>query len=207
MRVVTLIRRLPWLVSLLAGCGDDTAGGVGAESSSGDTESDAAVTAVDDVIFTAQNVSVALDAASGLLGNDAAPDGGPLTVTDFDAVSAAGGNVVIGDDGAVTYDPVARFWGPDSFEYTIEDDTDATATVTVYVAPVRIPLADVAAGMGGFVLDGEANGDNSGVSVSGAGDVNSDGMDDIIVGAFLADPNGDDSGRSYVVFGVPTGHN
>ena len=67
-----------------------------------------------------------------------------------------------------------------------------------------VDLSDVTAGLGGFVLDGEAAGDNSGRSVSGTGDVNGDGMDDLIIGAYGADPNGGYSGRSYVVFGVPT---
>ena len=35
----------------------------------------------------------------------------------------------------------------------------------------------------GFVLNGIDSGDFSGVSVSGAGDVNGDGFDDLIIGA------------------------
>jgi hypothetical protein len=68
-------------------------------------------------------------------------------------------------------------------------------------------LADVARGIGGFALDGEAEGDRAGRSVSGAGDVNGDGIDDIIVGASGADANGSDSGRAYVVFGPADGSN
>ena len=40
--------------------------------------------------------------------------------------------------------------------------------------------------------------------MSGAGDVNGDGIDDLIIGALSADPNGrNDAGASYVVFGTP----
>ena len=43
--------------------------------------------------------------------------------------------------------------------------------------------------------------DQSGISVSSAGDVNGDGYDDLIIGANGADINGSSSGSSYVVFG------
>ena len=54
----------------------------------------------------------------------------------------------------------------------------------------------------GFKISGAAVGDNSGSSVSSAGDVNGDGFDDLIVGAPSGDPNGSGSGASYVVFGA-----
>jgi hypothetical protein len=46
-----------------------------------------------------------------------------------------------------------------------------------------------------------AAGDFTGSSVSGAGDVNGDGFDDLIIGANAADSNAYNSGASYVVFG------
>ncbi|MDQ3775095.1 MAG: integrin alpha, partial [Pseudomonadota bacterium] len=56
-------------------------------------------------------------------------------------------------------------------------------------------------GTNGFRLSGVAASDVSGVAVSTAGDVNGDGVDDVLIGALGADPNGDSSGASYVVFG------
>ena len=61
-------------------------------------------------------------------------------------------------------------------------------------------------GGNGFRLDGIDANDFSGWSVSGAGDVNGDGFDDVIVGAIGADPGGRVSaGESYVVFGSGAG--
>jgi len=59
-------------------------------------------------------------------------------------------------------------------------------------------------GAAGFRIDGAAAGDNSGGSVAGAGDVNGDGKADVIIGAWNADPNGSESGSSYVVYGSAT---
>jgi Ca2+-binding RTX toxin-like protein len=56
-------------------------------------------------------------------------------------------------------------------------------------------------GTNGFTIQGVAAGDGSGFAVSGAGDVNGDGFDDLLIGAPYADPNGSDTGASYVVFG------
>ncbi len=57
-------------------------------------------------------------------------------------------------------------------------------------------------GTTGFTLTGGAPGDQSGMSVASAGDVNGDGYDDLIVGAGDADPNGFASGTSYIVYGA-----
>jgi hypothetical protein len=65
-----------------------------------------------------------------------------------------------------------------------------------------INLSNIVTGTGGFVINGENAGDNSGYSVSSAGDVNGDGLDDLIVGAYYADSAGKaDIGKSFVVFG------
>ena len=57
-------------------------------------------------------------------------------------------------------------------------------------------------GTSGFAMNGIDQGDNTGISVSSAGDVNADGIDDVIIGAYTADPGGiSNAGESYVVFG------
>jgi hypothetical protein len=51
-------------------------------------------------------------------------------------------------------------------------------------------------------IDGAASGNWAGTSVAGAGDVNGDGLADVVVGAQTARNNGrPDSGSAYVVFG------
>lgn len=61
-------------------------------------------------------------------------------------------------------------------------------------------------GTNGFAINGVNSGDFSGSSVSNAGDLNSDGIDDLVIGANFADTNGiSNTGRSYVVFGKSGG--
>ena len=57
-------------------------------------------------------------------------------------------------------------------------------------------------GTNGFTLNGIDANDGSGISASGAGDINGDGFDDLIIGAHGADPNGASAaGETYVIFG------
>jgi hypothetical protein len=61
-------------------------------------------------------------------------------------------------------------------------------------------------GTNGFRIAGIDANDNSGFSVSGAGDINGDGFADLLIGAYGGDPGGDDgAGEAYVVFGRASG--
>ncbi len=73
--------------------------------------------------------------------------------------------------------------------------------------PTTIDLATLQASQG-VVLLGVDVGDGSGVSVSGAGDINADGYNDLLIGAVKADGLGntaqtDDTGEAYLIYGGP----
>ncbi len=56
----------------------------------------------------------------------------------------------------------------------------------------------------GFIIQGDLSNDETGFSVSSAGDVNGDGIDDLIVGAPRGDDGGTDAGEAYVIYGSLT---
>ncbi len=66
-----------------------------------------------------------------------------------------------------------------------------------------IELAELnsAGGVAGLVINGVDTNDRSGISVNNAGDINDDDINDLVIGAPSADPNGNNSGTTYVLFG------
>ena len=80
---------------------------------------------------------------------------------------------------------------------TYKYDSDRGAAFIFYGGNSMDNIADV-------TLTGEASGDAFGVSISGAGDVNGDGYDDVIAGASVYDNL---RGRSYIYFGSPAMNN
>lgn len=67
------------------------------------------------------------------------------------------------------------------------------------------PTLDLAAidGTDGFSISGAASGENLGFAITGAGDINGDGIDDFIIGASERGVN--DNGAAYVFFGTTGG--
>lgn len=53
----------------------------------------------------------------------------------------------------------------------------------------------------GFVIQGDTAQDMFGKSVSSAGDINGDGIGDIVIGAYGGDDGGNGAGEAYVIFG------
>jgi Ca2+-binding RTX toxin-like protein len=66
--------------------------------------------------------------------------------------------------------------------------------------PATIELSQLT-GSNGFRLHGNSASGQAGYSVASAGDVNGDGIDDLVIGAPGEQPNGSGSGAAYVVFG------
>ncbi len=92
--------------------------------------------------------------------------------------------------------------------YTTYVNGQATVLLNTAVTlpPIVISLADIAAGTGGFVINGAATDDRAGQTVAAAGDVNGDGFEDLLVGAPFADTGGtSNTGSAYVIFGTANG--
>ena len=130
----------------------------------------------------------------------------------FDAGSAyvysgADGSLLYLRDGGVADD---RFGFSVSTAGDVNGDGNADFIVGAFAASpggrVNAGSAYVYSGADGALLyqrDGGAAGDNFGISVSTAGDLNGDGKADFIVGAYLADPGGRlSAGSAYIYSGA-----
>jgi glycosylphosphatidylinositol phospholipase D len=86
--------------------------------------------------------------------------------------------------------------------------SNSGSAFVVFGAPTGLPSFELSAlnGTNGFRINGVSTNDNTGISVAGIGDMNGDGVGDIVIGAHVASPLGrSNAGSSYVVFGKNTG--
>ncbi len=182
--------------------------------------------AQDDALSTDEDTALAASIlADNGNGADADPNEGPLTVTSVDGSAgnvgsartlASGAVLTVNADGSIVYDPRGAFdhlkpgeTARETFTYRIADDGGATDTATATITVTGVNDAPVARDDGtsflGLTINGADAQTFSGVSVSGAGDVNGDGIDDLIIGATAAGAYGIvDAGKSYVIFGRAT---
>jgi hypothetical protein len=142
---------------------------------------------------------------SGLDGNNGFKLSGEA-VNDFSGRSVSNAGDVNGDGFDDLLIGAAPFANPNNAldagaSYVVFGNTTAALDALHGASGFNLSALD---GTNGFKLSGEAADDESGFSVSAAGDVNGDGFADIIIGAPFADANGNFSGASYVVFGNTT---
>ena len=204
------------LADIAAGSGGFEIQGVGewlgyAVSAAGDVNGDGK----DDLIVGAplnDDGGFNAGAAFVVYGRDVAEDGDFPAVVDLAALGTngfkiqsgtvneqLGQSVSAGDVNGDGFDDlIVGVWGAgDGAAYVIYGKATAF--------PAVLDIAAIAAGTGGFAIAGENAGDYAGRSVSIAGDVNGDGIDDLIFGAGRDDSGGDDAGAAYVVFGRADG--
>ena len=141
---------------------------------------------------------------SGVLDLSALDGTNGFTLTGIDANDLSGFSVSsAGDVNGDGYDDLII----GAFRADPGGNSNAGETYLVYGgarAPGAAGVLDLSAldGANGFTLTGLDVFDYSGFSVSSAGDVNGDGYDDLIIGAYRADPDGDsNAGETYLVFG------
>ena len=148
---------------------------------------------------------------------DANGDGSPdlIVGAHYDGnngVASGSARVFSGLDGSILYTFDGDSAG-DEFGYSVSDagDVNEDGFADLIVGASRDDnngsnsgSARVFSGLDGsllYTLDGDSEKNRFGYSVSGAGDVNGDGRDDLIVGAFRDDNNGQDSGSARVSSG------
>jgi hypothetical protein len=156
----------------------------------------------DDVIIAALGVNANTGAAYVVYGSDA-----PTTVSlatlgarGF-AISGAAANDQAGARVAAAGDVNGD--GRDDViigAYGVSTGAGAAYVVFGSDAPTSVSLA--ALGTRGFAISGAAAGDLAGTSVAAAGDVNGDGRDDVIIGAYGVNAS---AGAAYVVNGFTAG--
>ncbi|BBK33457.1 hypothetical protein STHU_40910 [Allostella humosa] len=179
-------------------------------SNAGDINGDG----VDDVLVGSFNVAGSAGTTYVVFGNSSTPFSAAIEVTDINGVngfaltgvsgSASGFSVsAAGDvDGDGIDDLIIGAYSLDTNGETSGGAYVVFGSSLGFTSSISLTTLD---GSNGFALLGTTAGDQAGWSVSGAGDVNDDGLADVVVGAPGAGPNGAASGQSYVVFGSSAG--
>jgi hypothetical protein len=202
----------PQLTSILGAESNDWSGY--SVSTAGDVNGDG----FDDLIIGAPYADGVGNAKSAA-GDSYVIFGGPTTATTIDLASLGSAGMTIfgadnGDQSGISVSSAGDLNGDGFDDLTIgawQADALGNAKAAAgdsYIIyggsslPGTVDLANL--GTAGITFFGSDSNDRSGVSIRGAGDVNGDGFEDVIIGAFLGDAANNsksDAGESYLVFG------
>jgi hypothetical protein len=160
--------------------------------------------------------NAATGSATGITVQASDPDGDTITYTLTDnaggrfAIDPVTGVVTVDDGSLLDYEAAT------SHQITILATShifQQTINIVVHVAPSELALHNLASGSG-YLINGEVSNGYFGAAISSAGDLNGDGLNDLIVGAYdsaatmvigdydSAVPSGSFSGTSYVIYGA-----
>ncbi len=115
-------------------------------------------------------------------------------------------NVSVSAAGDVNGDGLADLIVGDPYSDPLAGDAGGRSYVVFgQNASTAVNLSAVALGQGGFVINGHCAGEISGSAVSSAGDINGDGLADLVVLAGDSSLRHVNAGRAYVVFGKANG--
>ncbi|MDV4169267.1 hypothetical protein [Rhodovulum sp. FJ3] len=177
-------------------------------SSAGDVNGDG----FDDLIVGARAANLGTGAAYVIFGGETG------TNIDLGTLTSEQGFIIQGDeagDRAGTSVSSAGDVNGDGFDDLIiaadrgdDGGTDAGEAYVIYgnATGANVDLSSLTPAQG-FIIQGDMAGDLAGTSVSSAGDVNGDGFDDLIVGAYVGDDGGTSAGEAYVIYGSASGSN
>ncbi|MEZ6120177.1 MAG: tandem-95 repeat protein [Pirellulaceae bacterium] len=132
----------------------------------------AAPIAASDVYSVAEDATLQISAANGLLANDVDPQGDTLVPVVVN--SPSNGTLTLQSDGGFTYQPDADFFGSDQFSYYVTDGVQNSETVTVDITVTSVADAPTAGNDQATVLE-----DSSVTVPVTANDVDPDGALDV----------------------------
>ena len=176
---------------------------------------DAPVAQDDAIVTGVGEIDVALDNGNGI---DSDPDFNEITIVEVDGQPVSAGDIVTLASGLelnflggtrLFVDAPAETIGEilsETFTYVISDTGGLTDQASVDLSLTKDAIfLETLNGDVGFRIDGINDFDRSGVAVSDAGDINGDGIADVLIGAPDAYGDGSFSGAGYVVFGTISG--
>ena len=173
----------------------------------------------DQLTYTPPTNFVGIDTINYTIADDQKTATGTITVTvpaiNLNALNGKNGFTVTGAAGnfaGSSLSNIGDFNGDTIDDFIVggfaADPNNINATGESYVVfgtnqgfPANFDLSTLN-GTNGFIIEGFEAESFSGGAVSSAGDINGDGLKDLIIGAFASDSNSlNDSGRTYVVLG------